>query len=141
MDYKKFNTCYQNASNHAAWSRFVFWAFSKEQFKEGCQKVHAKQDKRGEWQLTSIPGGGFLTLKGIPTWLAFWANWKRYEKKIKMGEKETIDGLVYEYRNHEAQFGMGGKEEAEKNFPNATPRQKTKAWTKFMKLCQENDWF
>ena len=141
MDYTKFKKCYQEASNHAAWGRFVFWAFSNEQFEEGVKKGHAKKNKRGKWLLTSIPGGGYLTFDGIPTWLAFWANWKRYEKKVKMDERETIKGLIYEYKNHEAQFGMGGKEEAEKYFPNATQKQITTAWKKFLKLCRVNDWF
>ena len=54
-------------------------------------------------------------------------NWERYEEKVKMNEKEIIEGLIYEYGNHEAQLGMGGKENAELYFPKATEKQKSQS--------------
>lgn len=141
MDYRTFKRNYQNAVNNASWGRFLFWAFSNEQFDEGVKKTNAKKNKRGKWMMHQIEGGGYLTQAGYATWIAFWNNWHRYEEKVKMNEKEIIDGLIYEYRNHEAQFGMGGRENAEALFPKATEHQKELAWKKFMRICHKEDLF
>ncbi len=141
MDYATFKRIKQNAVNSASWNRFAFWAFEERQLKEGAKKVGARKNKRGKYMMTRIAGGGFLTVEGYASWRAFWDNWDRYEKAVKMGEKELVEGLVYEYRNHEAQFGMGGRETAEAIFPRATQAQKNRAWRKFMKICAEQDLF
>lgn len=141
MDYVTLKRIRQKAVDNACWSRFTFWAFSEEQFKEGVKKTGAKQTRNKKWMMMKIPGGGFLTKAGEPSWDAFWANWDRYENAIKKSEKYIIDGLIYEYGNHEAQLGMGGRETAESYFPNATDEQKQKAWKEFWALCIKNDWF
>lgn len=88
--------------------------------------------------LARIPGGGFLALDGGPSWNAFWDNWKRYEKALKKSDAFIVDGLVYEYNNHECVFGYeSDREAAEANFPNATEDQKKRAWKKYWKQCQE----
>lgn len=138
MDYQKFKQIKQNAVNKASWNRFAFWAFSDSQFSEGCARVGARQNRRRKWMLSRIPGGGFLDHKGSASWNAFWANWERYEKKLKISDKFIVDGLIYEYNNHECIFGYEtDREAAEANFPNATEDQKKRAWKKYMKQCQE----
>lgn len=141
MDYVKFKHTKQSAVDNAAWSRFTFWAFSKEQFAEGIAKLGIHKDRKGRYPLLSIGAGGYIHVRGWPTWRAFWDNWEKYEKKIKNDEKFIIDGLVYEYGNHEAHLGFGGRESAEEYFPTATERQKKIAWSKFWKQCLKNDWF
>ena len=141
MDFATFKRIKQNAVNSASWNRFAFWAFDERQIEEGVAKVGARKNARGKYMMTRIAGGGFLTREGYESWNAFWQNWKRYEKKVKMGDRELVEGLVYEYRNHEAQFGMGGRETAEAIFPRATQAQKNRAWRKFMKICAEQDLF
>lgn len=141
MIYKRFKELKQKAFNNCSVNRFMFFAFNDEQFKDGCQKTNAKRNKKGKWLLSRIPGGGFLTHAGTASWKAFWANWDKYEEMVKKTDTYIIDGLRYEYANHEAQFGFGGKESAEELFPEATEEQKKRAWKLFWKDCIDNDWF
>ncbi|MDY6388197.1 MAG: hypothetical protein SPL21_12050 [Fibrobacter sp.] len=138
MTYTKFKKTKQEAVNAAAWNRFAFWAFNDSQFSEGCARVGARKNRRGKWMLARIPGGGFLDVKGIDSWRTFWKNWEKYEQAIKREDKFIVDGLVYEYNNHECVFGYkSDREAAEANFPKATEEQKKRAWKIYMKQCQE----
>lgn len=138
MDYRKFKQNKQNAVNKASWHRFAFWAFSDSQFSEGCERVRARKNRRGKWMLARIPGGGFLNVKGIDSWQMFWKNWEKFEQAIKNEDKFIVDGLVYEYNNHECIFGYeSDRKTAEANFPKATENQKKRAWKIYMKQCQE----
>lgn len=143
MDYIKFKTMKQNAVNNASWNKFNFFAYSEKQFEEGCKRVNAKKNRKGKWMLTRMPGGGFMTHKGIASWNAFWDNWERYESKFNKNDDYIIEGLVYEYGNHEAQIDSYGesKKNAEELFPEATEDQKKRAWKKFWNMCIKNDWF
>lgn len=140
MDYAHFKAYKDKAMNNACWNRFIFWAFNEKQLEEGLKKVEAKKNKHGKWMLCKVAGGGYMSPKGIDSFHAFWDNWERYEKKFRENEDYIINGLVDEYANHEAQFGMGGKASAEEYFPQATDTQKAKAWKKFMALCRKNNW-
>lgn len=139
MIYTRLKHIRQTATDHAAWNRFCFFAFSNEQFMEGVKKVNAKKDKTGKWMLVRIPGGGFLNPKGLPTWHAFWDNWDKYEDAIKKDDEFIINGLIYEYGNYEAALGMGGKANAEAHFPGATREQKHIAWQRYWKDLEERD--
>lgn len=141
MNYVTFKSLKQKAVDNACWNKFIFFAYSNDQFIDGCKKVNAKKNRRGKWMLIKTPGGGFLNPKGLDSWHQFWNNWDRREEKIKKSERYIIDGLIYEYGNHEAQFGFGGAENAEKLFPEATAEQKKIAWNEFWNLCIKNDWF
>ena len=141
MDYAHFKTIRERAMNNASYNRFLFFAFNDKQLEEGLKKVEAKKTKNGKWMLHKIGGGGFLNPKACEMFYAFWENWDRYEKKFREKEDYIIKGLIDEYANHEAQYGMGGKASAEEYFPQATEAQKAKAWKKFMALCRKNNWF
>lgn len=136
MDYSKFNKIQKKAMENACWNKYIFWAFNDEQFIEGTKKTHARKNKRGKWLIHPIIGGGYLTEEGYMSWETWWKNWKRYEDKFSNDEKYIIDGLVHEYFNHECMYdSLCGRKEVEKMFPQATPKQKEKAWKKFWNRC------
>lgn len=142
MDYLTFRTVRERAMNNASWNKFVFFAFSDKQFEEGVEKVGAKKNRRGKWMLSRLGmSGGFILNTHVKEYLEFWERWDKYEQKFRDAEDYIVNGLVEEYSNHEAQFGMGGRDSAEEIFPQATEEQKKKAWKKFMALCRKNDWF
>lgn len=139
-NYLKFKEIRQKAYDNFL-NKFAFFAFNNRQFDEGVAKVQARMNRKGKLKLSRLPGGGFILNNQVHNFLAFCDNWDRYEKKILEDEKRIIDGLIYEYGNHEAQINQDSKEDAEALFPMATESMKKKAWKKFWADCIKYDRF
>lgn len=139
MNYLSFKNAKEKAFN-AFLPKDMFFAFSEKQFLEGCEKIHAKKNRRGKYMISRIPGGGFINNSAIPSWRMFWKNWDRREA-LSLDDKFIITGLIYEYGNHEAQICRDSKKDAEEIFPYATEEHKRRAWRIFWRDCVRNDRF
>lgn len=86
----------------------VFWAFSDQQFEEGCKKIglDPKGDLKGK--LFKIPGGGFGTREGLDAMYKFYDS---IEEQIKT-VCDPQEVYLYEYNNHEGCINYDGDEEA-----------------------------
>lgn len=83
------------------WNEFkgIFWAFNNDQFKEGMESIGLTTSDTDK--IYSIGAGGYM-LKSVSE--EFHKMLNRHDEELKAqrkDEKEFLNSLVYELRNHE----------------------------------------
>lgn len=80
----------------------VFFAFNKEQLKEGFERVGLSVDNKDDFKLIySIGAGGYILKTRSKAFLAMFERHKEEKLSLRKQEKSLLDALVYELRNHE----------------------------------------
>ena len=78
----------------------LFWAFSKEQLKEGFVKLGLNFDT-DKSKVCSIGGGGFILKEKLTDFNNIFKRIKEEKRNLKKEEKQLIEALVYELGNYE----------------------------------------
>lgn len=116
----------------------VFFAFSDEQFKEGCKKVGANKDNK----VTSIGHGGFVLSKNKDIFIVELKSIskKSIEKDIKENGMKNI--IWRELSNYEAQISndIDDTVEALEHY-GITREEIEKEYKNYFEHCVENDLF
>lgn len=115
----------------------VFWAFSKDQFKEGIEKSRREGFLNEGEKVARIPLGGFCPVKNIAklTQGIKEANEKHRQglKELRKEKQETQKAILYELNNHEC-FYTGDVEPVVEIFKNVyTKKQIVEVFKKFNK--------
>jgi hypothetical protein len=117
----------------------VFFAFSKKQFEEGCEKVGASADNK----VMSFGAGGYLLSKNYDV---FEAGMEQIQAEgIKQDiEENGLEGIIQrELANYEVQITGDWKQllETLEDYKGITEEMVYEQFKIFMKLCVDNDWF
>jgi len=74
----------------------MFFAFSKEQLKEGLKKLNTT-----EQEILSVFGGGFIKKTDKEKYIKMFKEINQEEKDLFKEEKVLFDAFIYELGNHE----------------------------------------
>ena len=77
----------------------IFFAFSNEQLKEGLEKLGLTLEDTSK--IYSIGAGGYILKERSKDLDAMFKRWEQEREELKKEEKNLLDALVYELRNHE----------------------------------------
>jgi len=117
----------------------VFFAFSKKQFEEGCEKVGASTDNK----IMSFGGGGYLLSKHYEEFESEMENIQKrgIERDIKENGLDAI--IERELANHEVQIGGDWKQiiGVLEDYKGISVTMIYEGYKKFYQKCIDNDWF
>lgn len=117
----------------------AFFAFSQNQFKEGCQQVGATQENK----VASFGAGGYVLSKNLDLLIDGLNNIYDLGIKADLEENGVFKIIMRELANHEAQItgDITDTFEALKGY-DITEEQILKVYREdYFKKCVENDWF
>lgn len=76
----------------------IFYAFSKDQFAEGCKKLAVEIPKE---ELCSIGFGGFILKKDFPQWEKYLDDSAKAREEFLSDYGNLVEAFRYELANHE----------------------------------------
>lgn len=81
----------------------IFYAFSQEQFKEGCENLGI-DPKGAKAKLARTTAGGFILKERIPAFVEMFKRQAEERNALKKNRKRIKEALVYELINHEFSY-------------------------------------
>jgi hypothetical protein len=85
----------------------IFYAFSNDQFAEGCKKLAVELPKE---ELCSLGFGGFILKKAVPAWKKCVEECAQAREDFYSVHENLVDAFRYELANHEYIITMDQRE-------------------------------
>lgn len=117
----------------------VFFAFSKSQFEDGCEKVGANEDNK----IASFGGGGYILSKNFDKFVEEMKKINTEGIKQDIEENGLIGIIQRELANYEVQITGNWKQllEVLEDYPGVTEDLIKEQYDLFLKKCSDKNWF